>query len=120
MKVSCGVCQFSGASRDIPEPQTTNVDPARTNAVFVPNATPPVAVLTIPNVAVIFFPDNILFVDVYVLIDVDVLVNVYVLVDVDVLIDVDILIAFTLLRVCRSRDSESERGKDGKNNGNLP
>ena len=51
MKVSCGVCQFSGASRDIPEPQTTNVDPARTNAVIVPNTTPPVAVLTVPNVA---------------------------------------------------------------------
>ena len=115
------VLDVSGrTSRDIPEPQTVNVDPARANAIGIPNATPPVAVLAIPNVAIIFFPNNKLFVGVDILVDIYVLLDGYASVDGYVLVDVGVLIAFVLLRVCRSGDSEPKPSKDGKDNGNFP
>ena len=46
------VLNVSGASRNVPEPQAVNVDPARANAVYIPNAMPTVAVLAVPNVAI--------------------------------------------------------------------
>jgi hypothetical protein len=86
------VLDVSGrTSRDIPEPQTVNVDPARANAIGIPNATPPVAVLSIPNVAVIFFPNNKLFVGVDILVDIYVLLDGYAPVDGYVLVDVGVL-----------------------------
>jgi hypothetical protein len=79
---------------------------------------PTMAVLPIPNVAIVLSSDDIVAVNVDVLVDVHAFIDVDVLVDVHAFIDVDVLV--DLLSVCRHQSSQSKRGKNGKNYRSLP
>jgi hypothetical protein len=122
------VLNISRASRNVPEPQAVNVDPARTNAVCIPNAMPTVAMPAVPDVAIIRSADDVVLmndpIDADVLVDVNVPSDVDVFVDVNRFIDVNgfagVAALVVCLRVCRSRDSQPKHSKGGKNNGNFP
>jgi hypothetical protein len=106
------ILNCSGASRDVPEPQAVNIDPARTNAIRIPNAMPAVAIMAVPNMAVIRSSDDVSVVDV------NAFVHVNTFVHMDAFVHMDLL--FHLLSVCGRRDSEPKHGKDGNNDGNFP
>jgi hypothetical protein len=113
-----GCLNFSGrASRDVPEPQSVNFNPARADAICIPMATPTVANRAVPNVAIISSSNDEFLVDVNVLPHVDVLLHVNILLHVDVLGHVSVLMDW--FSIYRCRDCEPQRGKDGKNDENF-
>lgn len=73
-------------SRDVPEPQSVNVDPAGADTVCVPAAMPPVAILAVPIMTIVCFANDVI--PVRGSIDVDVLFDVNTSVHVDILVDI--------------------------------